>query len=87
VTELEDAEARLNLPEYQWLLGSTKPFWLVKEVADVLLISTNTVKKWCADGLVPGAVDFGSGGWRIPRTGLIIFLASRLGKTHDSSNT
>lgn len=77
---LDDAVARLNLPEYLWLIGSTKPFWLIKDIADALVVSPNTVKKWCADGLIPGAVDFGSGGWRIPRTGLIIFLASRLGK-------
>jgi len=84
MAELEDAEEKLNLPEYQWLLGSAKPFWVVKEIADTLIVSPNTVKKWCADGLIPGAVDFGSGGWRIPRTGLIIFLVSRLGK---ASNT
>ena len=82
--EHEDAEAKLNLPEYQWLLDSAKPFWVAKEIADILVVSPNTVKKWCADGLIPGAVDFGSGGWRIPRTGLVIFLASRLGKSHNT---
>ncbi len=78
--DITAAENRLRgVPGYTWLLDSPKQFWTAPEVAEPISVNMNTVKKWCSDGLIPGALNLGASGWRIPREGLILYFASRLG--------
>jgi hypothetical protein len=44
-------------------------------------------RRWCEDGLINGAAFYGEKlGWRMPRSGLLLYLASRrTGKPQYSS--
>ncbi|MBA3822629.1 MAG: hypothetical protein H0X24_01840 [Ktedonobacterales bacterium] len=77
---IADAEALLRpIPEYDWLVRSGKQFWKGSEVAEVFGIDSRKVAEWCADGLIVGATEFGEKlGWRIPRSGLLVFFAERV---------
>ncbi len=74
---LQEAERILaQLPEYAWLTGSRKSWWTVSEVAEQLEIGESAVRSWCERGLIPGAVlHTRQLGWRIPKSGLIQYLA------------
>jgi len=76
----EAAEALLRtIPEYAWLTQSGRQIYTTAEVAEYLHIGVFAVRVRCQDGLFPGAIDYGIGiGWRIPRSGLILYLANRV---------
>jgi hypothetical protein len=77
---IADAEAILRpIPEYDWLVRSGKQFWKGSEIAEVFGIDSRKVAEWCAEGLIRGATEFGEKlGWRIPRSGLVLFFAERI---------
>jgi hypothetical protein len=74
---LQEAERILaQLPEYAWLTKNAKLWWRVAEVAEHLEIGESAVRSWCERGLIPGAVlHTRQLGWRIPRSGLVQYLA------------
>jgi hypothetical protein len=73
---LEKATRTLRrIPEYAWLFSPVAPaWWATEQVAEAMVVSKKTVYSWCRDiiGARPGE---GKAGYRIPRSGLIIFLA------------
>jgi excisionase family DNA binding protein len=75
--ELAEAEAMLaRRPEYAWLTQGENWFNL-SEVAAGMGISRDTVRKWCEEGKIPGAVNYGDKlGWRMPKSGLVEYFAS-----------
>lgn len=85
MTEQEAEQLLSATPGYGWLINDTRMFWSPADLEPFLGISANTIRRWADSGLIPGAVDFGTAGWRIPRSGLIIFLASRLGGSKSSN--
>ncbi len=71
-----------RLPEYAWLTSSSKPWWTVAEVAENLVIGASAVRNWCEQGLIPGAVLHSRQlGWRMPRSGLMQYLAEAQQRT------
>lgn len=77
---IAEAEAILRpIPEYDWLVRAGKQFWKGSEIAEVFGIDSRKVAEWCAAGLIVGATEFGEKlGWRIPRSGLLLFFAERV---------
>jgi excisionase family DNA binding protein len=49
-------------------------FWQPAELARHLRLSTRTVRRWCADGTLRGAVQLPGGGWRIPESAIDALL-------------
>jgi hypothetical protein len=75
ITEAEQLLA--DIPEYGWIVEATKQFWSSGDIAKHLSINAGTVRRWCEEGLLPGAVFYGEKlGWRIPRSGILLYLAS-----------
>jgi hypothetical protein len=65
-------------PEYAWVFAGDGWF-NVAEIARGLGVSRKIVTDWCRDSAFPGALYYGDNvGYRIPRSGLIEFLAKRL---------
>ncbi|HEX9413779.1 MAG TPA: helix-turn-helix domain-containing protein [Ktedonobacterales bacterium] len=75
--DLAEAEAVLRQwPEYAWLTESGVQWYRVGDVADHLGMSRETMRAMCERGAIPGAVNYGQQlGWRIPRSGLLRYLA------------
>lgn len=64
-----------RIPEYEWLFSEKGSGWLtVEQVAEAMQVSKKTVYSWCKD-IIGARPAEGKGGYRIPRSGLIIFLA------------
>jgi excisionase family DNA binding protein len=64
-----------RIPEYRWLFSDMTPDWFTAEqVAERMGVSKKTVYGWCKKiiGARPGE---GKTGYRIPRSGLVMFLA------------
>ena len=79
MTEEEIAENKLRTtPGYTWLINDNKAFWTPQELEKYLGFSAQTIRRWVEAGAIPGALDFGATGIRIPRAGLIIYLANNL---------
>ncbi|HEV2459221.1 MAG TPA: hypothetical protein VGS80_12755 [Ktedonobacterales bacterium] len=79
--EWKAAEALLDaIPEYHLLTRSPTPFWKVQQVAGPLGVTEHIVRNWCERGYIRGAIKYDDPqvGWRIPRSGLIVFLAERV---------
>ena len=76
----EDQAGQLlsSVPGYEWLLRDGRAFWSPVDLEPFLGVSANTIRRWADAGLIPGALDFGSAGYRIPRGGIMIYLASRI---------
>lgn len=75
-------------PDYDWLTKSGLQFWTVSEVAKNLNIGPAAVRARCESGAFDGALFYGVQiGWRIPRSGLIVYLATlaRDGRQFDAS--
>ena len=85
MTAQEAEQILRSTPGYDWLINDTRMFWSPAELEPFLSVSANTIRRWADSGLIPGAVDFGTTGWRIPRAGLMIYLASRLGGNKASN--
>lgn len=74
----------LGYPEDAWLFSGQK-WYRTAEVAEEMAISEDTVNRLAEAGHIPGAVlhgELGSGsrrrtGWRLPRSGLIVYMARR----------
>jgi Helix-turn-helix domain len=65
-----------GFPEDAWILGDGQQWFKVSEVADPLGLSTNNLRTLAEQGKIPGAVLHGKQtGWRLPRSGIVIFLA------------
>jgi len=65
------------IPEYAWLVDSEQPWYSVSEVSERTGIGEGGVRGWCERGLIPGAVLYGrQQGWRMPRSGLLLYFAS-----------
>lgn len=80
-SEWKAAEALLDaIPEYHWLTRSDAPIWRVQQVAGPLGVTEHIVRNWCEGGLIRGAIKYDASqvGWRIPRSGLLVFLAARM---------
>lgn len=79
--ELRVAEQQLaGFPEYDWLRLSNTLWWTVSEVAEHLGVGRDVVRAWCERHEVPGAVLYAPQvGWRMPRSGLVVFCAKRQG--------
>ena len=86
--EVQEAERIvMQILEYRWLRDE-KSWYSVIEVAEKLGIGRESVRKWCESGDIPGAMNFQPQqvGWRIPRSGLLLFLARiRKGRTRRES--
>lgn len=74
----EAAEQALrHFPEYDWLTQSGQQWWAVTEIKEKLGIGEQAIRTRCENGMIPGAVNHGVAvGWRIPRRGLLMFVAS-----------
>lgn len=75
-----DSESMLKArPEFAWVLAPGDGWFNVSEIARGLGVSRKIVTDWCRDGAIPGVVYYGEDvGYRVPRSGLIEFLAARL---------
>lgn len=75
--EVREAERILQTtPEYDWLARSGQQWYTVAEVATAMAVSKNMVRSWCERGQIAGAVIYGQQiGWRLPRSGLLLFFA------------
>jgi excisionase family DNA binding protein len=73
---LEKATRTLRrLPEYRWLFSETTPDWFTTEqVAERMGVSKKTVYGW-AKHIIGARPAEGKAGYRMPRSGLVIFLA------------
>jgi predicted DNA-binding transcriptional regulator AlpA len=69
---------KLKYPEDDWALSDQR-WYTASEVADKLGMSAITVRSFAARGEFPGAIQYAEQrlGWRIPRSGLITFIACR----------
>jgi len=83
---MSDIEQRLQAqPEYAWLFKANDGWYNVTETARGLGVSRTTVTEWCREKVIPGAIYYGEDiGWRIPRSGLIVFLVERLGEQQNA---
>ncbi len=79
--EIREGEQVLaQFPEYRWLTSSGLQWWTVSEVADHLGVGKDVVRGWCERQEIPGAVLYGQQiGWRMPRSGLIVYCARKQG--------
>jgi len=77
--EVERAEALLaGIPELASIVRDPRPFWKASEVAAMLGVTDHIVRAWCDSGQIRGAIKYDVNvGWRIPRSGLLVFLAAR----------
>lgn len=75
--EVRAAERVLHaIPEYDWLSRSGQQWYTVSEVAPQMAVSKEMVRAWCERGQIVGAVLYGQQiGWRMPRSGLLLFFA------------
>jgi hypothetical protein len=75
---LEEAENLLSrIPEYNWLTKDGTDWYKAEELATHLGIGEHAVRARCKDGSIHGATFYGEKiGWRIPRSGVILYLAS-----------
>ena len=82
-TDLEAiAEAQrllASIPEYHWLTQSDQAWFTVAEVAPNMAVSKETVRGWCEAGQIKHATLYQQQvGWRMPRSGLLLFFAERV---------
>lgn len=77
---MSDIERRLQAqPEYAWLFKPSDGWYNVAETARGLGVSRTKVTEWCKEKVIPGVIYYGEDvGYRLPRSGLIEFLAQRL---------
>ena len=76
VARAEEVLARI--PELAPIVSDPRPFWKTGEVAALLGVTDHIVRGWCESGQIRGAIKYEQNvGWRIPRSGLLVFLASR----------
>jgi hypothetical protein len=75
--EISQAEAYLrSYPEFDWLTKNGQQWFRTQEVSDGLGIGEAAVRAICDRGEIDGAINYGKPiGWRMPRTGLIMYLA------------
>lgn len=85
MTVQEAEEILRGIPEYSWIVESDQSFWRTGDILQAMGISAGTIIQWCKDGLIDGATNFGGAlGWRMPRSGLLLFFAARV-KRHRTS--
>lgn len=77
-----DAETTLSkIPEYNWLTKSSQQWWTVQQVAVGMGVGESVVRQRCTSGEIQGAyLASQQAGWRIPRSGLLVFLANLYSK-------
>jgi hypothetical protein len=66
--------------EFDWLLNApaTKKMWTVSEVATAVAVAPRTILRWCRDGSIEDARNWGGkAGWGLPKTGLLLFFGQR----------
>ena len=81
--EWQQAETLLRrYPEYRPITESEKPFYTTSEAGDLLGLSDHVMRATCKRGEIHGAVEYRGAGWRIPRSGLLVFCAQRLRGEH-----
>jgi len=78
MNEHEAEKILRSVPGYDWLLNDGRSFWTPQELEPFLGISFQTIRRWADAGVIPGSLNFGSTGIRIPRGGLMIYLAGKL---------
>lgn len=78
MTEQEADQILRSVPGYSWLLNDGRLFWSPTDLEPFIGFNANTIRRWVDAGLIPGALDFGSSGIRIPRGGLMVYLASKI---------
>lgn len=70
------AEVLSGIPEYAWLVESDQPWWKAAEVAKHAGVTADVVRSWCDSGKIQGAMLYAQQvGWRMPRSGLLLFFA------------
>lgn len=76
-TEVAQAERALRAhPEYRWLWDSGLQWYRVSDIVKATDFTADTIEGWCKQGQIRHAAYFGQQiGWRIPRSGLILFFA------------
>lgn len=79
--ELDKAEAflkMLNLPEDDWIIKHGQQYFSIGEVVDKLFgLEVNGIRKRAEDGAIPGAIQLDERHWRLPRSGLIYYIAEQ----------
>lgn len=72
------AEAILRrIPEFDWLTGNERQWFAVNRIVHGYAMANETVKRLAPK--VPGAMQYpGSGRWRIPRSGLMVYFARKV---------
>jgi len=78
MTEKEAEQILRAVPGYGWLLNDGRTLWTPTDLEQYLGVTSNTIRRWAEAGMIPGALDLGGAGFRIPRAGLMVFLASRI---------
>lgn len=64
-----------RIPEYRWLFGEDAPDWWTTDlIAQHMGVSKKTVYTWAKD-IIGARPAEGKAGYRIPRSGLLIYLA------------
>jgi hypothetical protein len=77
----------LAYPEDTWVL-SGQQWYAASEIADRLGLSDGGVRNLAERGVFPGAIQYAEKriGWRIPRSGLIAFIAAQRRNTQSKRN-
>jgi hypothetical protein len=78
--EMIEATAYLaQFPEYRWLTTGGLQMYRISDITPHLAVGEKAIAALCERGEIAGAVSFGTPiGWRIPRSGLIVWLAAQV---------
>lgn len=87
IAEVQAAQLELaTIPEYDWLTQSDEPWFTVAQVAPHMGVSKETVRGWCENGHIKHATLYQQQvGWRMPRSGLLLFFARRVREGQQSA--
>ncbi len=68
----------LGIPEDAWVLGGQQ-WYTATEAAEHMAVSDEYVRRLAERGAIPGALmhDVKRIGWRLPRSGLIAYIAAQ----------
>ncbi len=81
----EHEEMLRGRPEHAWLFTPNDGWYNATEVARGLGLTRKTVAEICKRGEIPGALWYGEDiGWRMPRAGVIEFIAQRLNSQQNA---
>src|SRR5215469_15690266 len=76
--EAEEYLRELDLQEDDWIRTPGRQYFAIGDVVGKLFgLSIDGVRKRAEDGVIPGAVQLDERHWRLPRSGLIYYIAQQ----------